>query len=1226
MRNKGGPPRTSSRLAVLMWLALAATSAPVGAGADGWRVMDGFDLNARSGPSTEDGIIETLRSGTIVEELDRDGSWSRVRTPAGNVVFVHNRYVVETEPVDGRSTRDLRIMPQLGNSPGVNSIAVSADGRIVATGSGDRTARFWDATSGRELRVLKRHSFPVLSVAFSPEGRIVATGSSDASVRLWDAVSGRELQILNGHFSEVYGVAFSPDGKNIVTGSTDGMVRMWDASSGKSLQILETHSFDVNSVAFGEDGRTLFTTGGAGAVQVWDVTTGRERGMFAPFDDGSRIVVTPDGFYDAADGGSKHVDVIRGSESLSTDQFHEVLNRPDLVREALAGDSDGRVADAAGESDMPMRIVALTSLDGKRVEGSTIRLSLGIENHDDGKGYIELRLNDVVLDGAVSAIVRNLGDAENNKILWLQRRINLFPGENEISVTAFDYDGNVLSSKRLSIVRLRVREEHGWQVIPQIGEVSSDFGDIRFSPDGRTLATGSTSGGSIWLWDAASGRTLRPLTGRSDEVGRFVYSPDSRTLAVESFNLTAEIWDVEAGQMLRVLDQGNHEVQGTVTFSPDGRLITTSDLTGNVRLWDATTGRILHQLEAGYDLFIIEHSPDGRLVATGTRDNIRLWDATTGGLLRELDGMVDYSSSIRFDPSGLTVAAGSAYQAKVRLWDTSTGRELNAPDVLRGRSGKDGITRLAFSPDGSIVATGSIDGTVLLQEMATGLEVSVLDGHVDSVSNIVFSRNGLIIATGSKADGSVRLWNAATGWPIQVLEGHVDGTADIAFSPDGRFVATVSGDATGRIWEVETGRELRVLNSLADAINEVALSPDRRIAAQGNYDGRIRLWDIENGVHLAVLDGHEDFVTNDDFVTNIEFSPDGRLLMSSSFEGSKRAWDITRDYEPSPEENLPDFTDTETSPDRRYSVMVGTEGWASLLDHHDSEQHDLFGHTAQISAAEFSPDSRTLVTGSWDRTARLWETATGHELQILEGHAGSVNGVAFGADGQMVLTGSSDGTSRLWDVTTGRELAHLSAFEDGSWIVLTPEGFFNASEGGARHLNLVRGLEVLSVDQVYDALFRPDLVREALAGDPGGKVAAAAAELDLDKVLASGLRRRARRVAGERRRAGRRQPRSGRAGGGGRWSGSPAEAPVPRAWRERGLGDSLQFREPDCLRPGVDHYYQQARSGIAAEAACSGGGSGRLFRQPAEVELRGVGRACARHGAEEGRSRSLRCG
>jgi WD40 repeat protein len=116
-------------------------------------------------------------------------------------------------------------------------------------------------------------------------------------------------------------------------------------------------------------------------------------------------------------------------------------------------------------------------------------------------------------------------------------------------------------------------------------------------------------------------------------------------------------------------------------------------------------------------------------------------------------------------------------------------------------------------------------------------------------------------------------------------------------------------------------------------------------------------------------------------------------------------------------------------------------------------------------------------------------------------HSFGFYSVAFSPDGHTVLSGSNDGTMHLWDIATGTERARMVAFEDGSWLTLTPEGFFDASSlEAARHLSIVRGSDVSPVDPAYEALHRPDLVREKLAGDPDGKVRAAAAELDLGKM------------------------------------------------------------------------------------------------------------------------------
>ena len=143
--------------------------------------------------------------------------------------------------------------------------------------------------------------------------------------------------------------------------------------------------------------------------------------------------------------------------------------------------------------------------------------------------------------------------------------------------------------------------------------------------------------------------------------------------------------------------------------------------------------------------------------------------------------------------------------------------------------------------------------------------------------------------------------------------------------------------------------------------------------------------------------------------------------------------------------------------------------------------------------------------GNKDNTLKLWDAASGALLRTFHGHSAPVNSVAFSPDGRRIVSGSEDTTFRLWDPGTGDLLASVIATRDGEWLAITPEGFFAASPNGAKILSVVRGLEVFSIEQFYQALYRPDLVREKLVGDPNGKVREAASKVDLEKLLDSGV-------------------------------------------------------------------------------------------------------------------------
>jgi WD40 repeat protein len=286
------------------------------------------------------------------------------------------------------------------------------------------------------------------------------------------------------------------------------------------------------------------------------------------------------------------------------------------------------------------------------------------------------------------------------------------------------------------------------------------------------------------------------------------------------------------------------------------------------------------------------------------------------------------------------------------------------------------------------------------------------------------------------------------------LTGHTSEVWAMAFSPDGRLLATGSQDGTARLWTPATGQHLRTFTGHTGEVVAVAFSPDGRLLATASGDKTARVWDLAGGPAWRYI--------HDGEVWAVAFSPDGRLLATGSQDGAARLWD------PATGECLHTLTGhagrvmgVAFSPDGRLLVTAGgdkAEGyWDPVVDDKTARVwdsatgeclHTLTGHTSEIVAVAFSPDGRLLATASQNKRAQLWDPATGERLRKLKGKISEDMAVAFSPDGRLLVTASKDGTARLWDPATGARLRTLPAHDFRvDHVAFSPDGTQLATGG-----------------------------------------------------------------------------------------------------------------------------------------------------------------------------------
>jgi RNA polymerase sigma factor (sigma-70 family) len=761
----------------------------------------------------------------------------------------------------------------------IESMAVSADGKLAVTASGDGTynpalagrfspARVFDLTDGRCLYSLpnERGSYTE-AVGLSPDGKTLAV-KDDKFLYFRDAATGKELRKLK-YLSDAGGgrsitnwMTFTPDGKQVAATLMGSAINLIDVETGAVKRTLDRGAA-AGACVFSTDGKLMATGGyeqenGVYYARLWEVATGKELRRFAI-----------------------------GYE----------LNRP---IGALAFSHDGTKLAGASWRDAQLRLFEVAT--GKELNvfpkiGEDIR---GIAFAPDGKTV------------AAAGDNIHLYDPDTGK-----ERLRI---ERRARTLAFSQDGSVLTGA-VSGAIYRWEAASGRQLTPAAAQDSA-VEQILVSADGRSVFT-TDQDGDLRIWETAGGKSPRRIAGGVDR--GVVASPDRRFLAWADGNSRIRLYDVVAD---RFIDRFPVFGETVVAFLPDGKtLLTLGGGPATVRLWDVESGKERRS-------FPVATKSDAKRPRAAPAEDfgvpVRLWDVTAGKAGHELDEPLHVSvvpdeagfgtrdlgglshvsvyttRRAALSPDGKTLAIGPD-------WPESFGnRRMRSPD---GR---------AFSPDGRFLVDWAENpfgrsrmDHVCVWDAATGRAVATLAaGPRNGAANAAFAPDGRTLAIAS-ADGTVRLWELAT-WKVRAeFRGHRDRVTALAFGPDGRLF---SGglDTVVLGWDVQPPRDAakgtlaEAWEALTDADGKAGFQAQGRFLAEPAkavewFAARIPPASPPDPARLKALIAdldHEDFATRERATVDLkEHGPVAAaglrevVAKSSSAEARRRAKGLLREME-----------------------------------------------------------------------------------------------------------------------------------------------------------------------------------------------------------------------------------------------------------------------------------------------------------------------------------------
>jgi WD40 repeat protein/uncharacterized caspase-like protein len=885
---------------------------------------------------------------------------------------------------------------------------------------------------------------PAYNAIFSPDGQLLASMDFMAgSIKLWEVSSWRELIAINlgARAAATHAItsafAFSSDSLSLFSVSA-GTLKQWDTRTGRQIRSADLNQGkDFGMVSFSADARLLATTTETrSTLSVWDVGSGQKLQELKPErDDREKLVafaLSPDGRTLAT--------------NIKSDQRDARLDTLTL-RDAASGRVIQTIKISEQKQNLTMAKVSVYTAPVRSIRFSHDGRAVAIAFHDTSREYSLLGGQDRIT-GRVN-IIRVWDVSGGRELTSLDAGAQNSGAADSIvdfgmmNTLAFGGAGQqcaLASGNTIKLIDLPTRRNLA-TIIGHTGEIMA----VNFSSDGKLLATTGLDS-TIKIWDvsiaAITGRVIlaRTLSGMASPVQGAAFGGDGRMLAVSGATAVS-VWELNTGAALRTitrppvaLNKDNMNNPTPSVFSAGGQLIAAQSGENEVKLWETRTGREVKRfpLSQGKKFDGGGVSPDGKLIALAERQP------------------ESKSSSGAANPPG-----GQA---------SST--QPDAPQSVQGFPQFPQAPVLATPPDPAPTGNSKKDEKAakkaakeqmkelkkLQEEMLAQMGGKKMDGK-QMMKRAEQERENDELLEKAAESGDI-------GKLMEIISDRAQGTSSIA-SP---FQPRVSV----KLWDVNAASAPRSLQGkpgfqMGNSGSAFAFNNDGSLLASATGGASIKINELASGREIFTLP-----LPRSLWIDSVAWSADGRLIASSQ---------------------------PETRAGINFNDNNAIESYSGLLNHSiklwdaatGRELRTMTGHTANIRATAFSPNSRLLASSGYDALVKLWDTATGREIMTLNGHSLSVNTLAFSPDGKLLVSGSDDGSARLWDVSSGETLATLVTLNGGAdWLVVTPDGLFDGTPGAWGQIlwrfNPNNIFDAAPVEIFFDEFFYPGLLSDIASG------------------------------------------------------------------------------------------------------------------------------------------------